>query len=500
MSDFLSNFTPDNYKHTVQAKKKVKDEEKIDSSDTIPTSNAVEEPTEQEEQQEIRSEETTSQLESKRQRLKEKRMRTKKRLKEQTLAEAPIKTDVVTGKEVNEVDEPESEERPNEELTETDPTYKKKQVKKWSIIGTISLIVILLLFWAYYSWSHVKVPNFANKSISDVRVWAEENKVKVEVNQEYSEKTDANLVMKQKPSKNETIQKGKSLLITASMGPDPETVLPLPDFAKMNEESAKQWVNEYKAENLAILTEYSDTVEKGKFVKQEFPNKEVKPETYRRKDTGMIYYSKGKETFEKNIAVPDFMNKPKSEVETWAKNNSIKVNYKESDSDKVPAGMVMAQSLAKDTKVAKKDEMDVTISQGKAVIVPNFGDYTPETAAGVEGLATVVKTRFSNEVPYGQLLSQSIPAGTRLVGEEPKSIEVVYSTGRPYLKSYKGQLEGDLPKLFFDDYRSKGANINYKTVYVDSPEEKGTVVDMSAYNQYVPMEYTVTIAISRGNK
>lgn len=313
MSDFLSNFTPDNYKHTVQAKKKVKDEEKTDSSDTIPTSNAVEEPTEQEEQQEIRSEETTSQLKSKRQRLKEKRMRTKKRLKEQTLAEAPIKTDVVTG---NEVDEPESEERTHEELTETDPTYKKKQVKKWSVIGTISLIVILLLFWAYYSWSHVKVPNFANKSISDVRVWAEENKVKVEVNQEYSEKTDANLVMKQKPSKNETIQKGKSLLITASMGPDPEIVLPLPDFAKMNEESAKQWVNEHKSENLAILTEYSDTVEKGKFVKQEFPNKEVKPETYRRKDTGMIYYSKGKETFEKNIAVPDFMNKPKSEVET----------------------------------------------------------------------------------------------------------------------------------------------------------------------------------------
>ena len=54
-------------------------------------------------------------------------------------------------------------------------------------------------------------------------------------------------------------------------------------------------------------------------------------------------------------------------------------------------------------------------------------------------------------------------------------------------------------KLFFDEYESKGANIYYSIYYVDSAEPKGTVVEMSTYGQFIPLESTIWIGISKGN-
>ena len=56
-----------------------------------------------------------------------------------------------------------------------------------------------------------------------------------------------------------------------------------------------------------------------------------------------------------------------------------------------------------------------------------------------------------------------------------------------------------MPKLFFDEYKSKGANVYYEIYYVDSAEPKGTVVEMSRYGEFIPLETWITIGISRGN-
>ncbi len=61
-------------------------------------------------------------------------------------------------------------------------------------------------------------------------------------------------------------------------------------------------------------------------------------------------------------------------------------------------------------------------------------------------------------------------------------------------------LEGDLQKLFFDEFRSKGANISYQVRYVNSAEPYGTIVGMSKFNQFLPLEDTITFDISLGNQ
>lgn len=124
----------------------------------------------------------------------------------------------------------------------------------------------------------------------------------------------------------------------------------------MNKQQVERWIKEKKADNLSLIEEYSDTIEKGRPIRFEIANAEVTPETYQRKDAAKVYFSKGKQTYQKDIKVPDFLRKPRSEVETWAKNNEIDMTYEEKTSNDIPADSIMEQSIAKDEKIAKKEK------------------------------------------------------------------------------------------------------------------------------------------------
>ncbi|MDH6363139.1 beta-lactam-binding protein with PASTA domain [Enterococcus sp. PF1-24] len=388
-----------------------------------------------------------------------------------------------------------------DEDIEIDPTFKKKQRRNRLLIALLAVLVVVAGSFGYYQMTHVKLTNFVDKEVSEARNWLADNDLKLELIQEYDEAIATNKVISQKQLADKKIKKGSTIQITASKGPDPDATLPLPDFLTMSKASADEWKAMNKADNLSIIEEYNDTVEKGQGIRVEFNNKDTTRENYRRKEKVKIYYSKGPETYEKNIEVLDFVNKAKAEVETWSKKNEIKITYQEESSDTIAPDNVISQSITKGEKVAKKDEMTVSISTGKAIVVPNFGDFSFEDAATAgAGLTVQVKSIYSNDIAYGQLVSQSIPAGTALTSKDDLNIKVTYSLGKPYFKDIRGtQIEGDLPKYFYDEFTSKGANITYQVRYVDSAETKGMVVGTNVVNQYIPIQYTIYVDISRGN-
>lgn len=391
--------------------------------------------------------------------------------------------------------------REREEETEFDPSFKGKRIRKYGIMAVIAVAVLVLGFFIHYQLTHVTLPNFVSDEVSEARTWMTDNGMILDTKQEYSTNAEVNTVLAQKQKAGKKVKKGTTVQLTVCVGADPNEVLELPDFMTMTKTQAEEWKNLHKAENLSIAEEYSETIDSGKAVKIEFNNKDVTAETYQRKEKATVFYSKGEEVLEKNITVPEFVGKSKDEAQTWGKTNSVTINVEEQTSDKVEAGVVISQSVAKDEKVAKKDEMKIVASLGKGMIVPNFGDLTPETAAGaVDGLNIQVSSVFSESVPYGRMISQSVEAGKELTSKDSLSVKVSYSLGRPYMKDIRGSMtEGDLPQYFFDEYQAKGANITYQTAYVDSSETKGLVVLTSVVNEYLPMEHKVVIGISRGN-
>lgn len=388
------------------------------------------------------------------------------------------------------------------EETEFDPTYKKKKQRKYLLIGIASILALILAVFTYYQLTHVKVPDFVSKEIAEVRTWGNESGVKIEVEQEYNFDEETNHVIKQDFPADKKIRKGKILTIVGSLGPDPEEKIALADFSKMTKGEASKWIEENKAENITIVENYDDKVKSGAFIKQEFANKELKAEDYQRKDRLMLYYSKGKEVFEKNIEVPELKGKTLTEVQEWAKKNEAKLKIKKEFSNTIAEGTVISQEIAKGQKIAKDEELVLQVSKGKAIEVPDYSQYTRDEAATIEAkIPAVIKSLYSNSIPYGQFISQSVEAGKQYNETDTiPPVTVIYSEGRPYMKDLRGSAnEGELPKIFFDEYKSKGANIYYSVYYVDSAEPKGTVVEMSLYGQFVSSGTTVSIGISLGN-
>jgi serine/threonine-protein kinase len=387
-----------------------------------------------------------------------------------------------------------------EHRVEVDPDYQRSRLRRRILIVAAVVAVALIAVLVWHFSRLVEVPDFAGKQLSEAQTFARDNNVELEVTEEYRLDVDKGLILSQGVEAGKTITQGSTLALTASLGPDPSEHLELPDFATMKRSAAEAWIAQWRADNLRIVQEYSDTVEKDGFLRLEFRTNELSADNYRRSDYATLYYSKGAETFEKNITVPNFANKTRADVETWVATNSLKLTIEEEDSDTIAAGLIISQSIKAGEKVAKHDGFAIVVSLGKAIIVPNFANYTAETAAGAAGQVPIkLETRFSPDVPYGQLIWQSVASGTRLKPDELETVTVIYSEGRPYLKDYRGTSEGELPATFFRDYTSKGANVSYDIVYVDSYEPKGTIVGMSDYSRFIPLDFYVVIQVSLGN-
>jgi serine/threonine-protein kinase len=389
---------------------------------------------------------------------------------------------------------------PIEHHVETDPGYRRKQVRRAIIVVSAIIVLVALAAFIWYLTRLVEVPELVGKPVSTAQTFCRDNGLELEVTEEYHMDVEQGIVVAQEFPAGENTTRGSTFSLTVSKGPNPDEQLTLPDFSTMKRVVAEQWIRDNRADNLRLVQEYSDSVPVSDFLRLEFRGTGVSAENYQRRDYATVYYSRGAEVFEKNITVPDFAGKTRAEVETWAQTNSLVLTVEETDSDTVEAGAVISQSVAAGEKVAKRDAFSITVSLGKPVIVPNFANHTVVTAPGAaEQVIVIVKTRFDANVAYGRLISQSVPSGTRLLPSDDHQVTVVYSEGRPFLKDYRGMSEGDLPAAFFNDYVAKGANVTYELRYVDSSEPKGSIVNMSDYSCFIPMSFHVVISVSRGN-
>ncbi|QCA28628.1 PASTA domain-containing protein [Vagococcus xieshaowenii] len=465
MSDFLSNFTNDNYGNK-QPRKKERHSDKSPLEET-----STEERTNDSVELNGKENEQKSQLNNP----------TEKKDQHKTSASSQPIFDEDT-------------------QTITDPTYRKKQIRKKLLIAVSAIIVLMGCLFAYYQFSTVKVPDFVGKNVSEVREWGVDSGVKISPEQVYDFDEKINAVVKQNQTAGKRMKKKDKLIVQTSLGPDPKELIALPTFEEMTITQAQEWIESNKAENVTISEEYNDKVAAKKLIKQEFSQKDFDKKKYKREDQMILTYSKGKEVFEKNIAMPDFKKKDKGKLDEWVKANEIKATVKWVDSDE-EKGKVLTQSVEPTVKVAKRECLSFTISKGKPIIVPDFSLYNKNTVEEITGLTVQVNEKFSDSVSFGGLLSQSVEAGKKYYEGEPlPTITVEYSVGQPYLRSYIGELEGDLAERFFNDYQSKGANITYTTYRTPSSEPKGTVVKMSLYNEFVSTDYHVSIGISDGSK
>lgn len=387
-----------------------------------------------------------------------------------------------------------------DEETELDPEYKKKRRNKIILITTACAVAFVSIGFIYFNSSRINMPDFVNVTKQEVVSWANKNKMQVIYEEQFSLDIEADLIIEQSVEPNTKVKKGSDLKMMVSTGADPDELVAIPEFKTMKASEIESWVADNKMRYIQVEYVFSEDVEKDTFISFEITDKDVSKDKFMRKNKGVITISKGEETYEKDITVINFKGKTKEEVETWMKDKEFvsKFVFEEAYDDKIMEGTVISQDAEVGSKIAKNDVITFTISKGKAILAPSYYGTELSTFDTIQSSAPAIsKEWYTMELGYGAFMSQSIAAGTVLNDVDDAIIVVYYSIGKPYIKGIEDLTEGDLPQYFYE-YQSKGADLSYSVVRIKDCAMKGSVVRSSHSNEYVSTSQHITVYISDG--
>lgn len=382
-----------------------------------------------------------------------------------------------------------------------DKEYAKNLALKRMLMIISAVVCFLLVIVVVLFMFLTTVPEFEkNKTIDEMKLWAVQNRITLNIVEQYSLEDEINFVISQNKKPNSLILKGSQIDVIVSKGADPDQLIQLPDFKKMSLSEIEAWKLENRADNVSIIKEFSSEVEKDSVISYQIKTQGVSEQSYTRKDRLTIVISKGVEIFEKNIEVPDFVNAQKNEVESWAKQNSIDVIYQEQASQTVIEGAIISQSIPAKEKIAKNDQFTVVVSVGRVLHAPNFYGLSQDDALALsmqKGVSISIVEKYSNTHNAGSLISQSTPPHYQVDNNEPIII-LTYSIGLPYINDYYG-VSHQLAIDAINEMNAKGANLTYNINTIqDANLSKGFVIMLSPTNGYVQVGSVINITISNG--
>lgn len=291
----------------------------------------------------------------------------------------------------------------------------------YSIINSLLTMQIISLPTDEY------IPNFYNESVLKVNEWKLKNNINVILNYEYSDTIIKDNVISQSVSSPTLTKDITEITITVSLGPDLEkeiivtnliglkydevlkyiednhltnvtieyqtsekdvdTVISQTNsgtmkrndaitivFAKSNEEVgeieiidftnksklyATSWLKKYDFK-IEIKEDYSDEIEEGYIISQSAKNEVKNP----KQDTITLTISKGKK-----ILAPDISNMSIDEINKWAIENKVRINYKEEYNDQVKLGDVIKSSTKENDIITSGDSIEIIISKGSLEMI-----------------------------------------------------------------------------------------------------------------------------------
>ena len=359
------------------------------------------------------------------------------------------------------------------------------------VVAGIILALVLLLNQG------IEVIDFTNWTLNDAQLWAQENGVRLQVEEQFNDQYDKSRIFAQNPAKGEKAQKGSFVKLTVSKGHDPEFALELPDLMSMTKAEIDQWAEANFMEKVRVTAEFSDTVEAGRVISFTVNDSTVVDEVKRNSPIYVIV-SKGRDESVLLVTVPNFREKTLADSMTFATENGILLKIVDQYDDYAPKGSIMAQSIKADEKIKKGEEITLTVSKGKKITMPDFSSFTKAKATAVTGelgIAVTFIDKYSSAAT-GKFISQSITAGT--VYNDGDVLELYYSLGNKIIvASYVGQTQ-DAIEAWAKELNDQGADIHIAVTYTQSNQPKGRIIKQDKANKSIGISTTIKITVSKG--
>ncbi len=236
----------------------------------------------------------------------------------------------------------------------------------FSLIAIVAVgIVIYMLFQGgglagNVNENLIDVPNLQNQILADVQTSADYN---IEISYAYDEFFEKGRIISQKPEANTRMEKGDTIKVVVSAGPQPKVTTMDPRLIGMDVEQAKQFLTGTQSidpAQIKVVEEHNNDVEAGKILRTEpEAGEEIKEGTI-----VTLYVSKGEEI--KLITMVDLTSSFYNEDSAlkWLDVNGFTVTVVHERNETVPAGRVFYQSEAPFTTVPATTPILIKVSLG----------------------------------------------------------------------------------------------------------------------------------------
>lgn len=373
---------------------------------------------------------------------------------------------------------------------------EKKPVNvKLLIILLVALLILGILGYFLFLAPKIEMPNFVGKTKNDVAAWVKQQGIETSgiiFEETYDFDNDEGVILSQSVDPNKKVKENVKLNFLVSLGADPDERISVPDLESMTKEEINEWINKNKLQKTKISTSYNDEIEENRVISYSFTGCEE--DSFTRACNLKISVSKGSTPAGK-VTVEDFENKLYEAAETWAKSKKINLTKSEAYSDKITEGYIISQSIASGKTVDEGSSLNVVVSLGKAVYMPDMTDWDREKLnawlSKNPSVAYYIKEAYSTS-PVGVVIYQSIGAG-KLISKDA-TLALTLSLGNEVDFSNYGTLEGI--KNYVDEVNKLGANIklNVSKDFYESIPVGGIISNTGK----VKVSGTLNVVVSRG--
>jgi len=332
------------------------------------------------------------------------------------------------------------------------------------------------------------VLDFTDYDIKDVVSWANERNIDIIQEYAYSDKIEEYHVIKQDVEEGTPVKDIDEITVTVSNGVDPTKKTDVTDMVGWKLDDVIKFIDDNHLTNVTINFEFSSTVEKDIIISQDVI-KEIKrnePVTlvsslgkesdlkdvtldnlvgldefhaliYLKRNClkyKLVYnYSEDKDGIvlkqsirkwtvlspkkhdeivltisKKNlVTVPELKNMTQSEINEWATNNRIKIDFIQDYDDVIKMGKVISASHSEGSEIEPGTLINVIISKGQ-IKMPEFTDLnTFRTWADENDVTYTVEYQYSDTVSAGKLISSSHSKGQTIKNSD--TVSLIISSG-----------------------------------------------------------------------
>lgn len=193
--------------------------------------------------------------------------------------------------------------------------------------------------------NQITIPNIKEMTISNINIWASENKLKLEITEEYDDTIKKDYIISSSKDKGNTVEVGDTIYLVVSKGQ-----IRMPKITSIDK--FEEWAQNNNIP-YSIEYEFSTTVKEGNIIECSHKENQVIKNT----DNINIIISNGGTT-----TIPNLIGKTKEEAEKICNSNNIECTYNFIESDK-EKNIVLSQSMKAGSTVPTNTNIELSISK-----------------------------------------------------------------------------------------------------------------------------------------